>query len=275
MAKRRTGHQDEVLLIPFLDILCSLIGVLILIIVVLSVAQIRKAGGRTKEDLALSQQLQELQKQKEQQEKSAANLKAKVADLEKRQQDLAAKQQKLLDLRMRLEMSAEEEKKDKYKAAALQKQVEDLIRQIEALAKQTAPLQKEIDELKKQLAARQKKPEQKPQAIVVQPTGSGAAAKGQKIFFVEAAGASIVLHKGGGETQRIARDNVGLDKDYNAFLDGIRTAGNASLIFLVRKDGWSSYSRAAGWAEQEYNLKSGKLPLPGDGPVDLALFDKR
>ena len=35
MAKRRHSAKDEILLVPFLDILCSLIGVLILIIVVL------------------------------------------------------------------------------------------------------------------------------------------------------------------------------------------------------------------------------------------------
>lgn len=275
MAKRRTGHQDEVLLIPFLDILCSLIGVLILIIVVLSVAQLQKAGGRTKEDLALAQQAQQLQKEIQEKEKAAADLKAKVADLEKRKQDLEAKQQKLVDLRKRLEMSAEEEKKDKDKATALQKQVEDLIRQIEALAKQTTPIQQEIEKLKKELAAKQKKPEQKPQTIVVQPSGSGVAGKGQKLFFVEAAGANIVLHQSGETPKRIARDNIGLDADYNAFLDGVRSSGNPALVFLIRKDGWTSYARAAGWAEQEYKLQGGKMPLPGDGPVDLSLFDKR
>lgn len=275
MAKRRTGHQDEVLLIPFLDILCSLIGVLILIIVVLSVAQIRKAGGRTKEDLALAQQAQSLQKEIKEKEKSAAEMKSKVADLEKRKQDLEAKQQKLVDLRKRLQMSADEEKKDKDKATALQKQVEDLIRQIEALAKQTTPIQKEIEALKKELAAKQKKPQQMPQTIVVQPSGGGVAAKGQKLFFVEATGANIVLHKSGEAPVRIARDNIGLDKGYNDFLDGVRGAGNAALVFLIRKDGWTSYNKAAGWAEQEYKLQGGKMPLPGDGPVDLTLFDKR
>ena len=275
MAKRRTGHQDEVLLIPFLDILCSLIGVLILIIVVLSVAQIRKAGGRTKEDLARATQYQDLLKEKKELEKSAEEMKRKIAELEKRKEALAAKQARLIDLRKRLELSADEERKDKEKATALQKQVEDLVRQIEALTKQTAPLQKEIDELKKQLAARQKKPEQKAVSIVVQPGGSGVAGKGQQLFFVEAAGAAIVLHQDDGTTKRIPRDSVGLDKDFNTFLEGVRAAKNPSLVFLIRKDGWTSYQRAAGWAEQEYQLKSGKLPLPGDGPVDLSLFKQR
>lgn len=274
MAKRRTGHQDEVMLIPFLDILCSLIGVLILIIVVVSVAQIRKAGGRTKEDLALAQKFQELQRQKKELEKSVAETKDKLAQLEKRKQELEEKRLKLVDLRKRLEMSADEERKNKEKATALQKQVEDLVRQIEALARQTAPVQLEIDKLKKLLSERQKKPEQRSPTIVVKPSGSGTAARGQRLFFVEASGGSLVLHKEGGGQVRIARDTVGLDKDYNAFLEEAKAAGSSSLIFLIRKDGWTSYQRAAGWAEQEFQLKGGKLPLPGDGAVDLSQFGK-
>ena len=38
-------------MIPFLDILCSLIGVLVLIIVVLVIAQTQRINGRTREDV--------------------------------------------------------------------------------------------------------------------------------------------------------------------------------------------------------------------------------
>ena len=41
------------MLIPFLDILCSLIGVLVLIIVVLVVAQTQRIRGRTQEEVDL------------------------------------------------------------------------------------------------------------------------------------------------------------------------------------------------------------------------------
>ena len=41
-------------MIPFLDILCSLIGVLVLIIVVLVIAQTQRINGRTREDVQLS-----------------------------------------------------------------------------------------------------------------------------------------------------------------------------------------------------------------------------
>ena len=261
------------MLIPFLDILCSLIGVLILIIVMVSVAQVRKAGGRTREQLQLAQQFQDLKREQRELEKTAAERQQKSAELARKQQELAARQQKLIELRKRLELSAAEETKDKAKATAAQKLVEDLVRQIEALRKQAPPLQAEIAQLQKDLAARQKKPDARPPAIVVRPSGSGAAGRGQRLFFVEASGAGLQILSGG-KTNRVARDSIGLDKEYNAFLKTVQETGGASLLFLIRKDGWWSYQRAAGWAEQEFQLKTGKLPLPGDGAVDLSLFAK-
>ena len=58
MVKRHPRRSDEIMLIPFLDILCSLIGVLVLIIVVLVVAQTQKINGRTPEELDRSQDFQ-------------------------------------------------------------------------------------------------------------------------------------------------------------------------------------------------------------------------
>jgi hypothetical protein len=53
MVKRPKHRSDELMLIPFLDILCSLIGVLVLIIVVLVVAQTQRINGRTPEEIEL------------------------------------------------------------------------------------------------------------------------------------------------------------------------------------------------------------------------------
>jgi hypothetical protein len=44
------------------------------------------------------------------------------------------------------------------------------------------------------------------------------------------------------------------------------------IIFLLREDGLNSYNRAAGWAENRFAVRHGKLPLPGQGAVDLSLF---
>ena len=273
MARKRHAKHDEVLLIPFLDILCSLIGVLILIIVVVCVAQTQKVRGRTKEDLQLAQQYQALLHQQQALEQAAAGLKAKLAAAEKHREDLDAKQRKLVELRKRLTLNADTERADKEKAAQIQKGIEDLLAQIETLARAVPPLQAELDALKKKLAERQKKPDAKPPSVVVRPSGSGSG-QGRPLYFVEAGGGGIVFHKGKSERVRVAQASVGQDPGYNAFLQAVKDRGNASLIFLVRKDGWYTYQRAAGWAEQSFGLTTGKLPIPGDGTIDLSLFEK-
>jgi uncharacterized protein YlxW (UPF0749 family) len=273
MAKPRSGKQDEVLLIPFLDILCSLIGILILIIIVVSAAQLQKVKGRTKQDVHLAQQYQKLLLRRKEQEALAAKLRAKVAELEKRRAELAAKERAFDELRVRLTLSADAVQANQKKAAAGQKEIADLLVQIKAIAAALPPLQGEIENLKKLLAERQKKPDDKLTPVIVRPSGSGTR-RNQRLFFIEATGAGIVIYKSKTEQIRVAQNSVGVDKEYDAFLTRVRYTRNGALIFLIRKDGWWTYTRAAGWAEQRFGLNTGKLPLPGDGAIDLSLFEK-
>ena len=46
------------------------------------------------------------------------------------------------------------------------------------------------------------------------------------------------------------------------------------VLFLMRKDGLGSYNRAAGWAESKFNVRTGKVPLVGQGEVDLSRFQQ-
>ncbi|MFO1530649.1 MAG: hypothetical protein U1F77_13190 [Kiritimatiellia bacterium] len=95
MAKKRPAKHDEVMLIPFLDILCSLIGVLILIIVVLCVAQTQRARGRTKEEIQLSQKYQSLVRQRKDLEKEVERRKANASAAEKLRMEREAREKKL------------------------------------------------------------------------------------------------------------------------------------------------------------------------------------
>jgi len=274
MAERRHRSQDEIMLIPFLDILCSLIGVLVLIIVVVSVAQTQRARGRTKEEVALAEKYQSLLLQLERQNETDTSTAAKLTSLDKLNADLRSKQEQLAALKKQLASSTEAAKINQEQIAKLQKQIQELIAQIAALDQSTKPVQTEIDDLKKQLAARQKKLDDKPATVVVRPYGSGTKSH-QRLFFVETSGAGIAVHKSATEKQRVPYASIGVDKDYNSFLETVKKTGNSALIFLIRKDGWSAYQRAAGWAEQQYAINTGKLPIPGDGPVDLSLFQEK
>jgi len=72
------------MLIPFLDILCSLIGVLVLIIVALCVAQTQRAKGITTKQFETAQKhqklLQELKPLKEQENKLSKTLEEQKKD---------------------------------------------------------------------------------------------------------------------------------------------------------------------------------------------------
>jgi uncharacterized protein YlxW (UPF0749 family) len=270
MAKKRQGKQDEVMLIPFLDILCSLIGVLILIVVVVCVAQMQKINGRTKEDVERSAKYQEMLRQLREQERAVARLNAKMTDTEKRRLEEAAKQRRLEELRRRLALAAQAGA-DKEKADRIRKEIQELIQQTTTVAKAIPPLEAEIAELKKRVAVQAA--DAQPRVTVVRPYGSGTR-DNQPLFFVEATGAGIIFTRGKSEPVRVTRDSVGTDEDYNAFLEAVKGVAQARLIFLIRKDGWASYLRAAGWAEQDFGLNTGKLPIPGDGVLDLSLFER-
>ena len=47
------------------------------------------------------------------------------------------------------------------------------------------------------------------------------------------------------------------------------------ILFLVRKSGWAAHVAAAGRAENVFGLRTGKLPIPTDGEIDLSLFTRK
>jgi len=49
---------------------------------------------------------------------------------------------------------------------------------------------------------------------------------------------------------------------------------NALILYLIRDDGQAAFNNGAGRAESDYKVRVGKLPIPGRGALDLALFEK-
>lgn len=261
------------MLIPFLDILCSLIGILILIIVVLCVANTQQSKGRTPEEVASARKFDELAKQRKAVEAESISLNSKLAELEALQTVSIEKQTRLTELKKRLNLTGEEATANKAEAARIQKQIEDLLLQVEALVRQMPPLQQEIEELKKQLAIRNKKPDDKPLPVVIQPAGTGQGGQ-KKLFFVETSNGTITLRKGLTDKQNVGIGSLVTEQSYNDFLSQVKGTPNAMLIFLIRQDGSASYDLAASLAQSKYQLLTGKLPIPGAGEVDLRMFYK-
>ena len=275
MAKRRPKASDEIMLIPFLDILCSLIGVLVLIIVVLCLAQTQKIRGRTPEELERAQDFQKLLKQQVENQRINDLLKDKVEKLEKLQTETKQKEEEVAKLRKLLTTSTTDREKNKEVSQNLMKELDNLLVELNGLTPQEAPLKKQIAELQAEIAKR-KPPAIKGPPVVVQPGGSGLA-KGTKVFFVEASAGKLTFYWDE-KTKTVVSatpDTVAVDVAFNAFLKAVQEVPQSKIIFLLRDDGMGAFNLGAGWAQATYGYKVeqiGRLPIPGRGEIDLAMF---
>ncbi len=275
MIRRRSHRSDEILLIPFLDILCSLIGVLVLIIVVLCIAQTQKIQGRTPEELQRAQDFQKLTKEKKENERINELLKDKVVKLEKLQTETKQKQEQVAKLRKLLDTSTADREKNKEVSQNLMKELDNLLLEVNGLSTQDAPLKKQIADLQAEIKKRQP-PALKGAPVGVQPGGSGLA-KGSQVFFVEASGGKLTFYWDGKKKNVVSAtaDVVAVDVAFNAFLKAVQGVPQSKIIFLLRDDGMGAYNLGAGWAQANYGYRVdqiGKLPIPGRGEIDLQMF---
>ena len=276
MAKRRHGAKDEILLVPFLDILGSLIGVLVLIIVVLCVSQTQQTEGRTPEEVQMAQEHKRMKQELIDREKMDAVLKEKLAELNKIQEEMTDKEQRYIRFRKLLDSSKELKEQNQQIATKLQKELDDLLTEIDGLKKQQDDSKKTIAELAEEIKKRQIPADKKAPPVIVQPSGSGMP-ETTKVYFVECAtGALKILGAWGKEDYRLSAtaEVVVADAAYNYFLNEVAKDKNAMILYLIRDDGQGAFNNGAGRAESDYNVRVGKLPIPGRGALDLALFEK-
>jgi len=275
MAQRRESSGDEVSLFPFLSILACLIGALVLIIVVLVIAQAGKAEGRSPDEIRMAQEYQRMKKEIEERKLLDASLKQKLAELEKLQQEAEDRQQRYVKLRKLLDSSKEVQEQNRQISQQLQKELDDLLTEIDGIKRQQAETKKEIELLMAELKKRQVPPDKKVPPVVVQPSGSGMADT-TKVYFVECSSGSLKVLGAWGEDYRLGSTAsiVVADASYNHFLAEVAKDPNSLILFLIRDDGQASFNNGAGRAESDYKIRIGKLPIPGRGQLDLALFAK-
>ncbi len=275
MAKRRGTSGSEVSLFPFLSILACLIGALVMIIVVLVISQTEKAEGRTVEEIQRAQDYINIKKEIEQRQQQAAQVKEKLAMLEKIKEDLEDRRQRFARLRRLLDSSKEVQEQNKEISQQLQKELDDLMVEIEGLKKQQAASKKEIEELMAMIEERKIPKDREPPPVQVQPSGSGMS-ENTKVYFIEAAGGGLkLLQPWSEEDYRLSArpETVVADHAFNHFLLELQKDKNSLILFLIRDDGYGAYNNGAGRAESDYGIRTGKLPIPGRGPLQLDLFD--
>ena len=271
MPKRRSSDEDGVSLFPFMSILACLIGILTLMISVMSQLKELDREKLSQEEYDRAITYRDLKIEIEQLRKLLAEIDIKI---EKEKSSLS-ELQKLEDLRVVLKQKLDELQKaedPKKSDAELQKIAENLRIEIKALKSERPALVKQLDQLKEELKKR-KVPPKPVDSVVVRPGGVGSRAA-QNLFFVECNATGIVLLEKGAEPVTVSKASITASEDYNKFLDKVKRTRDSMVLYLVRKAGNESYQWAAGWAETQFRLNTGKLPLPNDGKIDLSLFYK-
>ena len=269
MAKRRNNSGESVSLFPFMSILACLIGILTLMISVsMQVKQIQTEG-RTEEEKALALENRDLKKQIT----AISDTIRKAEEKLKKENSASSQLAELKDRKIVLKEKLDELSKatDPEKAdAALQKTIELLRAETAALKKERPPLFKKQEELRKELAARRNPPE-KTESVQVRPSGSGVR-MAARIFFVECNSTGLVLIGEGDGDTAVATGAIASSAPYASFLEEVKRTRDSMVLFLIRKDGAASYAWAAGVAENKFEIRTGKLPIPNNGKIDLSLF---
>lgn len=259
-----------------MSILACLIGALVMIIVVLVVAQTEKMEGRTPEEIQMAQEVLNIKKELEKREEEKKVLEEKLAELKKLQEEIEDRKVRFAKLRKLLDSSKEVQQQNMEISQQLQKELDDLLLELDGLKRQQDESKKEIALLMAELEKRKVPKDKKPPPVQVQPSGSGMGEE-TKVYFVEASGGSLKLLKPwGDEDYRLSSqaEVVVGDHAYNHFLLELQKDKNSLILFLIRDDGYGAFNNGAGRAESDYGIRVGKLPIPGRGELQLDLFEK-
>lgn len=256
MARLRKSRKSRVSLFPFLDILACVIGNLILIITAVVLEQID------------TEPVAEAARIKEVTERAGAS----AEELAKLQRQLAGARERSGEAEARLEAV-----RARIRAATKQRQEAELAlsqpapqpsedpaiaAEIRRLEKEKRSIEEEIAKVTARIAERLTKPEQ---SIVVLPPGEGGPSRG---IFIEASGNSLTVLEGK-QPWKLPAGKAATDPRFKKLLADAKADGDTIITFLVRSDGLAAVTRGQRAAEAA-GVPSGKVPLPGDGMIDLS-----
>ena len=269
MARRKHGKKLTVSLFPFLSILACVIGTLTLLITAMALGQMdndtvasAEEHQRVKDTIERERILIERIKEGiTKAEGGADDALKKLADARVKLEELRLKKEALLaandeqddEKKPPIEIPNVDEEKHKQRMAEIQAEI----------AKQEALIEELAAELKKRGGPVREA------EVIIQPTGSGV---DLEPTFVECTAAGIVIIEAD-PPQRVRQADLAASEAFRSLLDGVANRPKATVIFLVRDDGLPTYFAASGVARSRY-ARNGKLPVIGQGKIDLSMFKK-
>lgn len=271
MAKRAKDSGGSVNLFPFLSILICIIGCLTLIIVIINLVAMSRGEGRTSEEVERAQEYVQLQREKEERQEELDKLRQHIENLIQQNRDTLSARDRLKKLKDTLENQEE-----------IDKSREELIAQFNLLTATTKKLTEDEVFLKAEIVKKEEeiKKRQLPPvsaALAVRPSGSSS---NTKPFFAEISDRGVYIHTSlSAEPVSIPVASLGQSEEFINLLKNIASQPYNRLIFLVRgTPGAVQTLNSANQTVANYNQSSGteiipgRLPLPGEGKVDLSAF---
>lgn len=266
MPRRPRDNDDDVSLFPFLSIIACVIGVLTMMISTLALAQMDT------KDVALIDEYESTSRELTEAEAAVAELQKIIddrigPDAATLREDLSRNEKELTELLKELQ--------EVQKQLEEQKKVKVVIPQLDPAQRESvASMQSELEALEEELAQLEKELSEREEAsqskTSILPSGSGV---NFTPHFVECAAGSIVLHTVDPPKLIRAADMVN-DKDFIALLEKVANGVNDSIVFLIRSDGLGTYYAARKLCTDR-EIRNGKLPVIGDGRIDLSHFAEK
>ncbi|MDA8908538.1 hypothetical protein N9I65_00015 [bacterium] len=271
MGRRSQDDGGSVSLFPFLSILICIIGCLTLIIVVINLIAMNKGEGRTSEEVERAREYVLLEQEKIEKQEQQDRLRQLIENLIQQNKDTLATRDRLVILK---EMFDNQEEIEKSRDELIAKF--NLLQQTnKQLVQDEALLLAEIKVKEEEIAKRKLPPEAA--QLRVRPSGSSTS---NRPFFVEISDRGVYLHKSlSEEAEVIPIATLNQNEEFIELLKTIGSSSQNTLIFLVRGNPAavgtlqkasqlvSAYNRANGT-----EIIPGRLPLPGEGKVDLQMF---
>jgi len=278
MGRRRRKKGETVSLFPFLSILSCLIGSLTLMISTMAMVQIDPSEADDPEKAKRADEFALLEQQLKKDEELLKTLQEKINREQKGLKDAVLQQENLLNLekkiaelkkQLKLKEKLIVEKNTKAKQQETWKlELHKISEDHKRLAVQEKELLIELDKKKEELSERKAKP--KEAEVKILPGGSGVKVNP---FFIECNKQGLVLLDES-KQPRILRKEIRKDERLLKLLEQVKKNEQNSIVFLIRPDGVSTYYDANKWANENY-ARNGKLPILGQGHIDLSLMNKK
>ena len=266
MARRPRDNDDDISLFPFLSIIASVIGVLTMMIATLALAQMDT------KDVAMIDEYESTARQLTEEEAIVAELQKLIDDrigpgAASVREDLNRNEKELAQLLREL-TEVQEQLKELEKVKVVIPQLDPAQREsVSSMQNELTALEEELAQLEKELSEREEASQTKTSIL---PSGSGV---NFTPHFVECAAGSIVMHTVD-PPKLIRAANMVNDKDFIGLLETVANGVNDSVVFLIRSDGLSTYYAARKLCTDR-EIRNGKLPVIGNGKIDLSHFAKK